>query len=201
MRRCCWGGGVGEGGGGFAGEAVELGEAGLFGLTVLVPEVELGHVGSEGAAFVCDLGEGVGELGIVDLFTGVAADDGGFFKVELVEAVGVGGALAGVEGRVFAGGGEAALGGLEEPVGVGEEAVDLGPDGGFEVVGWEVAGVVGAAHLGWEWCGGAGALVEAGLVFPTVDAGDGAAGVLNRLCEVPWRASLTRVGWGERSTL
>ncbi len=70
---------VGEAGGGVGGEAVEVGEAGPVGLAVLIPEVELGQVASEGEAFVCNFGEGVGELGVVDLVSGVGADDGGFF--------------------------------------------------------------------------------------------------------------------------
>ncbi len=83
--------------------------------------------------------------------------------------------LVGVEWLCVRGGGEVAAGSLLEAVGVGEQLVDGGPHGLFEPVGGQVAGVVGAAVLRGDGCRASGALVEAGLAFDSVDAGDGAA--------------------------
>jgi len=126
---------VGELGLGVGGELVEGFELGLLGGGLLLPEVELLEVPAEGQAFVGYLGEGVGELGVIDLVSGVGADDPGFFHVELVQAAGDGGSLVALLGLGLVGGVEVPLAGVLEALGVGEDLVDGGPDGLFEGVG------------------------------------------------------------------
>jgi len=147
------GGRVGEAGPGVLGESLELVEVGLGCSGVLLPEVELMEVFSEGVAFVGYLAEGGGELVVVDVASGVGPDNPGFFQVELVESAGDAGPLVGLLGLGVGGGGDVVLGGLAEPVGVGEQVVDGLPDVAFELVGGVVAGVVGAAVGDGNACG------------------------------------------------
>lgn len=108
------GGGVGEVLGCLVCQVVELGETGTAGAALGVPGGDLGEVALECDLFVADFSEGGGELGVVDLFAGVGSDDAGLFEVELVEALGDGGPLAGAERRIGEGLGNVVLGGLSD---------------------------------------------------------------------------------------
>jgi hypothetical protein len=73
-----------RGAAGVSGEVLECFELCPVGTAALLPEVELGEVVADRVAFVGDLMECVGELGVVDLLSGVTPNDPGLFEVELV---------------------------------------------------------------------------------------------------------------------